>query len=81
MSTCVSPSNDRIAGFRRVSAEKPAVEAFKREGAGWGVIAKNLGIKPGSAAFHELKDTSKVKKHHAQQQKNKHKNKNKGKKN
>ena len=25
-------------------------------GKGWGVIAKNLGIKPGSREFHELKD-------------------------
>lgn len=26
------------------------------QGRGWGVIAKELGIKPGSAAFHALKD-------------------------
>jgi hypothetical protein len=25
------------------------------KGKGWGVIAKNLGIKPGSREFHELK--------------------------
>jgi hypothetical protein len=25
------------------------------KGKGWGVIAKNLGIKPGSAEFHALK--------------------------
>jgi hypothetical protein len=30
-------------------------EYKKNKGQGWGVIAKNLGIKPGSAAFHELK--------------------------
>jgi hypothetical protein len=40
-------------------ASKP-VEVVTREylanrGKGWGVIAKNLGIKPGSKEFHELK--------------------------
>jgi hypothetical protein len=28
----------------------------KNKGRGWGVIAKNLGIKPGSAEFHALKE-------------------------
>lgn len=33
------------------------VEVYERyKGQGWGVIAKNLGIKPGSAEFHALKD-------------------------
>jgi len=40
-------------------AEQPVgrvLEEYQRhEGQGWGVIAKNLGIKPGSAAFHALK--------------------------
>jgi len=32
------------------------VDEFKRNrGQGWGVIAKNLGIKPGSSEFHALK--------------------------
>lgn len=32
------------------------VDEFKRHrGQGWGVIAKNLGIKPGSSEFHALK--------------------------
>jgi len=32
------------------------VDEYRRgRGAGWGVIAKNLGIKPGSAEFHALK--------------------------
>lgn len=32
------------------------IEAYKRhQGQGWGVIAKNLGIKPGSDEFHALK--------------------------
>ena len=30
-------------------------EYKKNKGKGWGVIAKNLGIKPGSQEFHELK--------------------------
>ena len=33
------------------------VEEYKRnKGRGWGVIAKELGIKPGSAEFHALKN-------------------------
>ena len=31
-------------------------EYKENNGKGWGVIAKNLGIKPGSREFHELKD-------------------------
>lgn len=32
------------------------IEEYKlHRGSGWGVIAKNLGIKPGSAEFHALK--------------------------
>ncbi len=33
----------------------------KNKGKGWGVIAKELGIKPGSAEFHRLKDATKGK--------------------
>jgi hypothetical protein len=33
----------------------------KNKGKGWGVIAKELGIKPGSKEFHQLKDSTKVK--------------------
>jgi len=50
--------------FDEVSREFQA-----HRGQGWGVVAKNLGIKPGSAAFHELKDTAKIK------EKSKHRNK------
>jgi hypothetical protein len=36
------------------------VEAYEREargrGRGWGALAQELGIRPGSAAFHELKN-------------------------
>jgi hypothetical protein len=31
-------------------------EYTQNRGKGWGVIAKNLGIKPGSAEFHALKE-------------------------
>lgn len=34
----------------------------KNKGKGWGVIAKEMGIKPGSPAFHELKNAGKNKK-------------------
>jgi hypothetical protein len=35
-------------------------EEFQRsQGKGWGVIAKNLGIKPGSSEFHRLKRDAK----------------------
>ncbi len=40
-------------------ASKPVEVVLKgyqaHKGQGWGVIAKNLGIKPGSKEFHELK--------------------------
>jgi hypothetical protein len=42
----------RIAGIHT----DIVVKEFRRNrGKGWGVIAKNLGIKPGSREFHELK--------------------------
>jgi hypothetical protein len=34
----------------------------KNKGKGWGVIAKEMGIKPGSKEFHELKNQAKGKK-------------------
>lgn len=50
----------------------------KNKSKGWGYIAKELGIKPGSSEFHELKNKSKKKKEHqkekhqTQKQKKKH---------
>jgi hypothetical protein len=39
------------------------LDAYKaNKGKGWGVIAKKLGIKPGSAEFHALKEKGKSKK-------------------
>ncbi len=48
----------------------------KNRGKGWGVIAKQLGIKPGSAEFHALKNSAKGK---AMKGNRKGKGKNKGK--
>ena len=64
----------RLSGH---SIERVQHEFQAHRGQGWGVIAKNLGIKPGSKAFHELKNTEKFK----QQHKNKHNNKNQNKNN
>ena len=59
-------------------------EYKENKGKGWGVIAKNLGIKPGSREFHELKDDdsgmialAKGKKGEGNKSKNKDKNKGK----
>lgn len=48
-------------------------------GGGWGVIAKNLGIKPGSAQFHELKKGWGKEKGNQGKTGKKHKRKGKGK--
>lgn len=45
----------RIGQIADVPIERVATEYRKHKGQGWGVIAKNLGIKPGSAEFHALK--------------------------
>ena len=46
-------------------AKKPietVITTFKKnKGKGWGVIAKEMGIKPGSPAFHQLKKNTKAK--------------------
>ena len=44
---------------------------------GWGVIAKQLGIKPGSAEFHQLKQNASSKKSKGFAKKHKHKKKHK----
>lgn len=46
-----------------------------QKGKGWGAIAKSLGIKPGSNAFHELKQSDDL-----YEVANRHKGKGKGKK-
>lgn len=49
----------RIADMTGKKVKDVSGEFKKNRGKGWGVIAKNLGIKPGSKAFHELKKSSK----------------------
>ena len=45
----------RIGEIARQPIDRVVAEHKKNKGQGWGVIAKNLGIKPGSAEFHALK--------------------------
>jgi len=62
--------------------ERVREEYLAHRGQGWGVVAQRLGIKPGSRAFHALKDTAKIKQQHKNRhnQKKQHKNQhNKGK--
>jgi hypothetical protein len=56
----VDRPGDAYMCFRVAEIAKKPVEIVLKEyrankGKGWGVIAKNLGIKPGSREFHELK--------------------------
>lgn len=45
----------RIGELARQPVDRVVEEYRKSGGQGWGVIAKNLGIKPGSDEFHALK--------------------------
>ncbi|MDX1390074.1 MAG: hypothetical protein R3344_12845, partial [Acidobacteriota bacterium] len=45
----------RIGEVARVPLDRVVEVYTTHKGQGWGVIAKNLGIKPGSAEFHALK--------------------------
>jgi hypothetical protein len=45
----------RLGEISRLPPERVLAEYKRSAGKGWGVVAKNLGIKPGSAAFHTLK--------------------------
>ena len=56
----VGTPGDAYMCFRVGQVASKPVEVVTREyqthkGQGWGVMAKNLGIKPGSKEFHELK--------------------------
>lgn len=58
--TRVETPGDAYMCFRVAQVASKPVEVVLREyhahkGKGWGVIAKNLGIKPGSKEFHKLK--------------------------
>lgn len=68
-----------IAEISGKSTTEVAEVYKKNKSKGWGYIAKELGIKPGSSEFHELKNKSKNKKEHpknkthqVQKQKKKH---------
>jgi hypothetical protein len=45
----------RLQEMSHQPRERVVEEYRKHKGGGWGEMAKNLGIKPGSAEFHELK--------------------------
>ena len=45
----------RIGKVAKQPIDRVVEEHQKHKGQGWGVIAKNLGIKPGSDEFHALK--------------------------
>ncbi len=45
----------RIGEVANQPVERVVAELEKNKGQGWGVIAKNLGIQPGSKEFHALK--------------------------
>lgn len=45
----------RVGQIAKQPTEVVVKEYRAHKGKGWGVIAKNLGIKPGSKEFHELK--------------------------
>jgi len=45
----------RVGEIARQPVDRVVEEHRRHSGQGWGVIAKNLGIQPGSAEFHELK--------------------------
>jgi len=46
----------RIGEVAGVPLDRVVTEYREHGGQGWGAIAKNLGIKPGSAEFHALKE-------------------------
>lgn len=46
----------RLGELSNLPPEQVMTEYKSFKGKGWGVIAKNLGIKPGSAEFHTLKN-------------------------
>ena len=45
----------RIGEVAKVPIDRVVTQYRTHKGQGWGVIAKNLGIKPGSPEFHALK--------------------------
>lgn len=51
-----------ISRIARVSLDDVLTVYRKHKSKGWGAIAKQLGIKPGSAEFHQLKNRASAKK-------------------
>ncbi|OYX24567.1 MAG: hypothetical protein B7Z06_08840 [Flavobacteriales bacterium 32-35-8] len=51
-----------ISRITRVSLDNVLIVYRKHKSKGWGVIAKQLGIKPGSSEFHQLKNRASSKK-------------------
>lgn len=51
----------KIATITNVSVDKVVKSYEVNKDKGWGAIAKDMGIKPGSAEFHELKNMTKNK--------------------
>ncbi len=60
-----------ISRIARVPLDDVLVVYRKHKSKGWGVIAKQLGIKPGSAEFHQLKNRASSKKGKSQVKKHK----------
>jgi len=60
-----------ISRIARVSLDDVLTVYRKHKSKGWGVIAKQLGIKPGSAEFHQLKNRASSKKGKSPAKKNK----------
>lgn len=50
----------KVAEVAQVPPVQVVEEYKKNKGKGWGVMAQNMGIKPGSAAFMELKKQEKM---------------------
>lgn len=61
----LAPGDVYMAAQLSVSVNKPFEEVVKtyqaNKSKGWGAIAKDLGIKPGSAEFHAMKKSMKSK--------------------
>ena len=56
----IRPYRNSICLFNRKIVLSSVHDEYNRsKGEGWGVIAKNMGIKPGSTAFHNLKEKCK----------------------
>jgi hypothetical protein len=69
----------QVADLTKKEPEVVAESFKKNKDKGWGVIAKEMGIKPGSAEFHALKGKAKNKKSKADKGKKEHGNSGHGK--